>query len=418
MGYYAPSFGRLNEGWYFKTTDSRYAQERDHYLRWWNTECNAVVENYLHRYGMFLSAFQKNIKEEICASLGQDFEFPKHFGYFLVSRVLETPHLAKLYEEDYFKQIRRTIVCSICKTRQSYDDIHPSLIGRTGKVLPLCNKCWFWIAHFTPLEGLDEVSDDLKERVQRLSVEQTCPVCHRRFAWTKRGKEPRYTFELPFLPGRHIEICPRCVGKAIFGGARKGNSRSQLERFKRIADLLGAVPEKSGFVYDQAETLNIAIEVTKLMHQLPSFSELAKEQGSWFKLLIASGVLPQGTRETRYGTMVMARDGHECLSLVEKTIDDLLFEHGIPHEKEVQYPGANYRADWKLITQGTAVFIELFGLDGEPNYTRRKREKLAYAERVGMTMVALERSDLVSLKLAFEKKILVLFQNGKPKDGA
>src|SRR5262249_33238034 len=89
-------------------------------------------------------------------------------------------------------------------------------------------------------------------------------------------------------------------------------------------------------------------------------------------------------------------------------IDDLLFDHGISHEKEPRYPGADYRADWKILAGGTEVFIELFGLDGEPNYTKRKREKLAYAEQAGMRIVALERKDLVNLKHAFHEKMLVL----------
>jgi hypothetical protein len=59
----------------------------------------------------------------------------------------------------------------------------------------------------------------------------------------------------------------------------------------------------------------------------------------------------------------------------------------------------------------------LFGLDGEPNYTKRKREKLAYAEEAGMNIVALERKDLVNLKHAFQKKILVLFPGVGLKDG-
>jgi hypothetical protein len=415
MGYYAPSFGGLDQGWYFRTTDRRYAEERDRCLEWWNADCDAVVEAYLRRYGMFLHAFEKSIRTDIRTRLGENFRFPAYFGYFIVSRVLETPQLAKLYREDYESRSGRTIVCSVCDSSQSYDDIHPSLIGRTRRVLPLCNTCWFWIAEFTPLESLAYVSEDFKERVRRLSSEQTCPICRRKFVWLR--KAVRYTFEVPFLPARHIEICPRCVEAAIFGDRRAGQSHRHLETFKRIADLLGAVPDKTGFVYDQAGTLEIAIEVTKLMHLIPSFQTLAKQYGSWFKLLVASGVLPEGTRPTRYGVMVIARDGHECLSLAEKTIDDLLFDHRIPHEKEPRYPGADYRADWKLLAGGTEVFIELFGLDGQPNYAKRKREKLAYAERAGMTVVALERKDLVNLKHAFERKILALFPDNAPKDG-
>lgn len=415
MGYYAPSFGGLDQGWYFKTTDQRHAEERDRCLEWWNAECDAVVEDYLRRYGMFLSAFEKSIKDDIRTRLGENFKFPDYFGYFIVSRVLETPHLAKLYREDYERRSRSTIICLVCNNCQSYDDIHPSLIGRTRRVLPLCNKCWFWIAEFTPLQSLAYVSEDFKERVRRLSSQQTCPICRRKFVWL--SKEVRYTFEVPFLPARHIEICPRCVERAIFGDPGTGESTSHLEKFKRIADLLGVVPDKTGFVYDQAETLEIAIEVTKLMHQIPSFQALAKQESSWFKLLVASGVLLEGTRPTHYGTMVLARDGHECLSLAEKTIDDLLFDHCIPHEKEPRYPGADYRADWKIIAGGTEVFIELFGLDGEPNYTKRKRKKLAYAEQAGMTIVALERNELVNLTHAFQKKILVLFPDIGLKDG-
>ena len=93
MGYYGPSFGGLGQGWYFKTTHPRYADERDRCLEWWNAECDAVVEDYLRRYGMFLSAFEKSIKDDIRARLGEHFRFPSYFGYFIVSRVLENPRL-------------------------------------------------------------------------------------------------------------------------------------------------------------------------------------------------------------------------------------------------------------------------------------------------------------------------------------
>ncbi len=47
-----------------------------------------------------------------------------------------------------------------------------------------------------------------------------------------------------------------------------------------------------------------------------------------------------------------------CLSMAEKTIDDLLTEMGIDHEKEVPYPESAYRCDF--VSNG--VFIEYFGL--------------------------------------------------------
>jgi hypothetical protein len=107
--------------------------------------------------------------------------------------------------------------------------------------------------------------------------------------------------------------------------------------------------------------------------------------------------------------MVLAKDGHECLSLAEKTVDDLLFENGISHEKEPHYPGAMYRADWKIVISGKEIYIELFGLDGQPNYMRRKTEKLLYAKQNGMELVTFERKDLADLRRAFINKVVILF---------
>jgi hypothetical protein len=274
MGYYAPSFGNLDSGWYFKTRDSRYAIERNLCLEWWNSECDNIVESHLRRYGMFIMAFDRSIKEDIRASLGKSAKFPNYFAYFFVSRILENPHLAQIYRADYLKHSNQVVVCCICEATQTYDDIHPSLIARTRRILPLCNKCWFWLARFVPLESLVSIPEDFKERVKRLSLEQQCPICNRKFIWLK--KNVTYTFELPFLPSRYIEICPHCVEKAIFGGAKNINQGFELENFKKIADLLGIIPDKMGFVYDQADTLEIAIEATKLMHQIRPFRNLQK----------------------------------------------------------------------------------------------------------------------------------------------
>lgn len=250
--------------------------------------------------------------------------------------------------------------------------------------------------------------DDLKERVRRLSEKQVCPICKRTFIWLSR--DIRYTFEIPFLPSRHIEICPRCVQRAILGGSTKTSRKTTLGKFKQIAELLDAIPDRTGFVYDQAPTLDVAVQITRLMHTIPRFQELAKSSGSWFKLLIEAGVLPDGTRRTFFGTMVVARDGHECLSLAEKSIDDLLYEYGIPHEKEPHYPDSAFRADWKITVLGRPVFIEFFGLDGQPRYTRRMREKEKLAAEKGIVLVAFTPKDLPHLRDAFRRKLLPLLE--------
>ncbi len=407
MGYYAPSFGGLDRGWYLTTTDSRYAEERDQCLQWWNSECDMVLAEFLRQYGMFFSAFEQDVKAEIKARFGRRLKFPNYFGYFIVSRVLADPNLAQRYHGDYARRAHLTIDCSVCNGQQTYDNIHPSLVRRTRRILPLCNECWFWIAEFTELEHLTSVGDDLKERVRRLSSPQVCPICHRKFVWLARGECK--TYEVPFLPGRHIEICPQCVATAICGDPKNADADSCFTKFKRIADLLEVIPDKSGFVYDDADTLDVAVEVTQLMQQLPPFEVMARSCGSWFELLLAAGVLPPDARKNSYGVTVKAVDGHQCFSLAEKTIDDLLFRNNIPHEKEPLYPGTAFRADWKISAAGRDIYIELFGLDGDPDYAKRKRQKLAIAKKAGMSIIAIERKDLASLKRAFRAKILSLF---------
>lgn len=90
--------------------------------------------------------------------------------------------------------------------------------------------------------------------------------------------------------------------------------------------------------------------------------------------------------------MCLAKDGHTCLSLTEKTIDDFLCDHGIPHTKEPSYPGSKYRADFEV----KGSFIEYFGLAGEPSYDQRIKDKKALAKDAGINLVSIYPKDLIN----------------------
>jgi hypothetical protein len=106
--------------------------------------------------------------------------------------------------------------------------------------------------------------------------------------------------------------------------------------------------------------------------------------------IVNSGWALEGdTRRMQRGTQCLAKDGHVCFSLVEKTIDDMLTELGISHEKEVKYPNSDFRCG---LARG--VYIEYFGLTGDPGYDAKTQQKLTYGRGLGMPLLALYSSDV------------------------
>ena len=78
----------------------------------------------------------------------------------------------------------------------------------------------------------------------------------------------------------------------------------------------------------------------------------------------------------------------------EKTIDDLLHAHGIPHDKEPRYPGSNYRGDFLVGN----VFIEFFDLAGDADYDAKTKRKQRLCRHKGIELVSIYPKDLVSVR--------------------
>jgi hypothetical protein len=103
--------------------------------------------------------------------------------------------------------------------------------------------------------------------------------------------------------------------------------------------------------------------------------------GSWFKALISSNVLPNGTLKTSRGIRCLAKSGNECLSLDEIFIDNWLFEKNIKAEKEPLYPkypeynkSGRRRADWKINELSKALNLKLISIN--PSDLNNLSEKL------------------------------------------
>ncbi len=153
---------------------------------------------------------------------------------------------------------------------------------------------------------------------------------------------------------------------------------------------------------DDFQELNFEnrLAILQLLGRKPTLRRVKELFGSWLKVLIEAGILEDGTRKTSRGIQSLAKDGHVCLSLGEKTIDDFLYTRGIPHEKEPHYPEGNFRADFLV----NGIFIEYFGLKGNPDYDRKMRHKQQLCRKHGIELISLYPKDLINLK-KLEKKL-------------
>ena len=214
------------------------------------------------------------------------------------------------------------------------------------------------------------------------------------------------------LPGPFIErlgidrlvFCSPCMRDAIFFNGRSDTSREDvLEYASRLALLAGRVPP-DGFGTHVEDFVGLDDEsraaILTLLCRKPSKERITKLFGKWFDVLVASGVLDDGARRTSRGTQCRARDGHLCFSLGEKTIDDLLYELGVSHEKEPRYPESNMRADFEV----SGVFIEYFGLTGDPDYDAKSELKTSLAKRHKIKLIAIYPKDVCS-RSAIAKKL-------------
>ena len=263
---------------------------------------------------------------------------------------------------------------------------------------PICAKyAWYNVLMYFAAARAEQLGYASSIRRPR---DRTCAVCQKRFS---EGLIPASVIR--HLGIDRIDVCLKCISGFGQNSGRDDISREGI--IKYIQDLTSALqaipPQNFG------ETLSSLTHLTtkeraailKLNSGKPTIRRVKAVFGSWLNALIEGGVLEDGTRPTSRGVHSIAKDGHVCLSLGEKTIDDFLCLSGIPHDKEPRYPEGNYRADFKV----GDTFIEYFGLAGEAEYDAKTKEKIRICQRHGITLIAIYPQDLVSQQ-QLESKLL------------
>lgn len=220
-----------------------------------------------------------------------------------------------------------------------------------------------------------------------------CPLCGEKFV------ENSLPYPLAKRLGmNHLDFCAPCLKNTILQGTGSATlSRKQaLEYVRGLTNVLQQIPDQ-GFgegMHDfDLMDFNQRLLVLKMLQTKPSTRRVKELFSSWFQGLVEAGVLDEDARRTSRGTECLAKDGHICFSLGEKTIDDFLNTLEIGHEREPKYPNSNYRADFAV----GSVLIEYFGLEGDPDYDEKTREKQRICKKCGIDLISVYPRDLANI---------------------
>jgi len=239
------------------------------------------------------------------------------------------------------------------------------------KIFPpkYCRECYYIVHKY-----LSNWNEDIKYLihlfVNKFNKINNCKLCNKEYVFKK---EELFENNL-FAPFTHINIftsiCQKCIKKTINKSININEKGKQYEYLLKLTKHIDKIPTQDFYsLYYLFNDENNIIILTKILQKL-WLPEIFKEiDGSFFASLVYAGVLPEGTKRLKIGTMVLSLDNHLCFSMIEKEIDDFLFLNNIKHQKEINYPNSDLRCDWEIIYENNRYFIEYFGLMNIKEYS-------------------------------------------------
>ncbi|WP_404385284.1 hypothetical protein LL946_04735 [Knoellia locipacati] len=230
----------------------------------------------------------------------------------------------------------------------------------------------------------------------------SCAVCSRGFSPAAHSLDKLFIFGTS-------QICGPCTEAADFRNPadRWGSLRTKgaLDALKVLAGSAGGPPSRQLLRGNLAAdaTHEERIAQTLLRMPLPGLARIAGEpQWSWTDWLKQAGLLANGWRPS-FGVHSTATDGHPCRSMLERHIDDWLFQRGIAHEVEPSYPfhadlnPTGLSADWLI----EGIYVEAAGLMNRSDYAEKMSRKEALAAALDVEVIIVTQDDLDRLDAIF-----------------
>jgi len=291
-----------------------------------------------------------------------------------------------------------------------YWEISRSVLGITDSSIidswrnedPICSKyAWSNVLMYFALARAEVLK--LTKRI-RSPEWKICGLCNKKFV------EDSLPFPLIKRQGLdQLEFCAPCLRDTVLSnlGSDTVNKNQIIKFLCGIYEFTGVLPRSDYYVgYRDLLYLDFEdrVRFLKLLQLRPSTARVNELFNSWVHALQQADLIGEYVLRTTRGIHTIANDGHLCLSMGERTIDDFLYEHGIDHEKEPSYPESNYRADFKV----GDTYIEYFGLVGDPEYEKRMDEKILICDANKIEMIALFPDDLRNEKRLIRKLLKIM----------
>lgn len=396
MSYYAPSFGNVEARWY---SDEKFDAT-------WTPECDALLDEYSDRYAPFLLAYIPRFQKEVLARLKIKLT-SQNIDYAVLTKAANNPRILERWKSRHSELEGVVRECLFCDVEFGVLDAHPNVIRNCGMEVRWCRGCNYSFWRYASVW-----SEDLEARVRRAKMtaheKRKCQWCSRGYNLLKHFYSSRSFADqgmvlttvighedfaaghagVDFLyPNLYTSVCPECFAKC-FHPAKTWEHSEILTAIRQLGEMIGKVPTQDfdSYMYLFSTQESVAAFIN-LMHRLPSPEEIKERFGSFFGGIARSGLLPDGAKRMKIGTMVEADDGDICFSLPERDIDNWLFAQGIRHRKEVKYPDSDLRCDWELLGYSQRVFVEYFGLMNQAAYAEKARIKNELASRAGIRLI-------------------------------
>lgn len=116
-------------------------------------------------------------------------------------------------------------------------------------------------------------------------------------------------------------------------------------------------------------------------------------------------IKPSDNFRDKFPATMRTKDGHLVRSRAEVIIDNALYDYKLAHAYERKVPiEEDVYSDFFIPTEN--VYIEYWGLENDPNYSQRKKDKLAIYKKYEFKLIELTDEDISNLDDHLPKKLL------------